>query len=300
MTAQLSSLTFTRVYFDDHNEAIFVYHMMRAARERFQSGLSALSTRQLTEVTCKAEDMLELENLVLASPEALGVVIMPKHVGTALDELAADHPDPETFVADLERNGLTVDSLALCVHRELVFDAVLQRVGARHSPVDGIDEQLYYEQHREDFTTAEQRSARHLLIGVPSDGPEHRRVALERINWLEGQMNGPPEQGAEGFAGLALQYSLCATADKGGWLGELARGQLDPRLDDLLFRLPQGGVGGPVETELGFHLIFCERIQPAWTQPFSEVRESIQELLTERRRCDCQTSWIAKLRQPGH
>jgi peptidyl-prolyl cis-trans isomerase C len=300
MTEQLSPLTSPRAYFDDHSEAVFVYHMMRVARERFQSGLSALSTRQLTEVTRNAEDSLELENLVLASPEALGVVIMPKHVGTALDELAAGYPDPETFVVDLDLNGLTIDSLALGLHREMVFEAVMQRVGARHIPVDAIDEQVYYEQHREDFTTPEQRTARHLLITVNSDDPEIRNAALERLDWLAGQMKGPPQRRAKRFANLALQHSECATADQGGRLGELARGQLDPRLDDVLFRLPEGAVGGPVETELGFHLIYCERIKHARTRPFSEARESIRALLIERRRRDCQASWIAKLRQPGH
>lgn len=307
MPTQLSPQPSTRVDFDDHHEAVFAYHMLRASRERFSSDLSALRTDQLTEVTRKAENTLELENRVLASSEVLGVVILPKHVDTALDARACAYPDPESFVSDLELNGLTIDSLALGVYREMVFDAIMQRVSARHAPVDAIEALIYYEQHPEDFTTPEYRTARQLLISVNRDDPRSRSAAplsdlahLAHLEWLAGQMQVPPEQRAERFAKLARQYSQCATADAGGRLGTLVRGKLDPRLDEVLFRLPEGALSEPVETELGFHLIYCERIEPARTQPFDEARESILALLIERRRSACQVNWIAKLRQAGH
>jgi peptidyl-prolyl cis-trans isomerase C len=301
MTEQLSPLTSTRASVDHHREAVLTYHMMRVAREHFHSSLSVLNDRQLIEVKRKAEHSLKLENLVLASPEALGVVIMPKHVDPAVGELAAGYPDTETFVVDLEFNGLTMDSLGLAIRRAMVFDAVMQRVGARHLPVDPIDEQAYYERHRDDFTTPERRTARQLLIAVNSDDPESRRTALRRLVSLVAQITTvPPQSRARRFGTLACQHSSCSTADQGGRLGDLVRGQLDPRLDGLLFSLPEGALGGPVETELGFHLIYCEHIHSARTQPFSEARDSIRALLIERRRRDSQASWIATLRQPGH
>ena len=64
----------------------------------------------------------------------------------------------------------------------------------------------------------------------------------------------------------------------------------------MLFRLQEGEIGGPVETELGFHLILCERIRSARTQPFAKAREQIRAVLEERRRLSCQRAWIAELR----
>jgi parvulin-like peptidyl-prolyl isomerase len=102
---------------------------------------------------------------------------------------------------------------------------------------------------------------------------------------------------AKRFAALARQYSECPTALEAGRLGEVRRGQLYPELDALLFRLPEGQVGGPVETELGFHILWCERIHHQKTLAFQRVRESIRQVLVERRRRDCQKAWLANLRR---
>jgi peptidyl-prolyl cis-trans isomerase C len=56
-------------------------------------------------------------------------------------------------------------------------------------------------------------------------------------------------------------------------------------------------MGGPVESEMGFHLVYCERIRPARTVPFSKVQEQIRALMVERRERDCQKAWIAGLRE---
>jgi nitrogen fixation protein NifM len=259
-----------------------------------------LTPDQLIELTHQAEDALEVENLVLASPEALGVVIMPRHVDQVVDDLAAGYPDTESFVLDLELNGLTLEAFSVGVQRALAFDAVMQRVGARHPLVDASDEQAFYARHRDDFTTPEQRTARQLLIRVNPECPESRGTALRRMVQLAERIAWPPRGRAKRFAQLALQHSECSNADRGGRPSDVTRGQLDPRLDDLLFCLPEGAVGGPVETEQGFHLIYCERIQAARAQTFAEARDSIRALLLERRRRDCQASWIETLRQPGH
>ena len=51
-----------------------------------------------------------------------------------------------------------------------------------------------------------------------------------------------------------------------------------------------------MESELGLHLLYCERIQKARMLPFSKARERIRRLLLERQRRDCQRAWLAELR----
>ena len=94
---------------------------------------------------------------------------------------------------------------------------------------------------------------------------------------------------------LAEAHSECPTALEQGLLGEVARGKLYPELEAVLFTLQEGHFGGPVETRLGFHLIFCERIHPAQAPPFTKVRDAIRTRLVERSRRDCQQAWLAGL-----
>jgi peptidyl-prolyl cis-trans isomerase C len=48
---------------------------------------------------------------------------------------------------------------------------------------------------------------------------------------------------------------------------------------------------------VGFHLVLCERIQPARILPFPQVRERIRKALEQRCRRDTQRAWIAELRE---
>jgi len=277
---------------------VYRYHLLRAASERFKCDLSNLSEGQMREVERQAGRTLEIEDLVLGSREVHQVMIPPERVEAAVAELQGRYPDPDTFRADLKRNGLDHEALATALRRELVFDTVMQRVAARHAQVDEIDERLFYELHRDRFTSPERRSARHILITVNDEFDENRReAALARIERLAEKMTGRPAAIEKRFTTLARKYSECPTAMEGGRLGDVGKGQLYPELDAVLFRLPEGQVGGPVETELGFHLIYCERIQPARTLPFSKARESIHKLLVDRRRRNCQKAWLGELRR---
>ena len=273
------------------------YHLLRAASERFGVAPGALSDAQRREAERQARRTYEIELRVLASREASGLVIPPALVQAAVTRIRARYPDAEAFVADLGRNDLDPDTLAAALRRELTFDSIMQRVAARQPGVDEINLRLYYELHRGRFTSPERRLVRHILITVNDAFPENRRdVALARIERLSDQLRGRPGVDAGRFGALARRHSECPTALEDGRLGEVRRGQLYPQLDALLFRLAEGEAGGPVESDLGLHLLYCERIHEARTLPFSKARDRIRRLLLERRRRDCQRAWLAELR----
>lgn len=274
------------------------YHLLRAASARFQCEPAALSEGQLREALARARKSLEIESLVLASREARQVLIPTARVEGALAALRSRYPDSDAFLADLRRNGLDLETLGLALRRELAFDAVMQRVAARQVQVDEIDLRLYYELHRRRFISPERRTARHILITLNDRFEENQRDrVLARMQRLMERLAGRPSAVARHFPDLARRHSECPTALEGGRLGEVRRGQLYPELDALLFRLGQGQVGGPAQSELGLHLIWCERIHPEQILPFPKVRDTIRQALVERRRRASQTDWLAELRQ---
>ncbi len=280
----------------------FRYHLLRVAAERFKSDLSALDAAQTAEAGRQARRTFELESLVLSAPEAQGVAIQPECIEAALAEVRGRYPDAESFQSDLARNGLNPEILERALRRELTFDAAMQRVGARRADPTELEERLFYETHQDRFASPERRAARHILITVNEDFPENRREAararIERVAERLRETRGGPRGGqAQRFGALARKHSECPTALEEGRLGEAVRGQLYPGLDALLFRLREGETGGPVESEMGFHLIYCERIRPSRILPFSKAQGQIRALLEERRARNCQKAWIAELRE---
>jgi peptidyl-prolyl cis-trans isomerase C len=57
------------------------------------------------------------------------------------------------------------------------------------------------------------------------------------------------------FQALAKKHSVCASAKKGGDLGEFRRGDMVKAFDNVVFKMPLFTVHGPIKTQFGFHLI---------------------------------------------
>lgn len=71
---------------------------------------------------------------------------------------------------------------------------------------------------------------------------------------LAQQIKDKLERGAD-FAKLAKQYSTCNSAQRGGELGEVKKGQLVPVIDKLVFSAPEKVLQGPIKSKFGYHLL---------------------------------------------
>lgn len=138
------------------------------------------------------------------------------------------------------------------------------------------DEEIraHYEQYHENYLLEpERRRVRHILITV--DDPAEDAKARETIETLARRIR----QG-ESFAEVARAASQDPlTAEKGGDLGYITPGSMDPAFDKLAFSLKKGELGGPVRTRFGYHLIEVEDIKPPRYRTLKEVREQIRKEL---------------------
>jgi peptidyl-prolyl cis-trans isomerase C len=272
----------------------YAYHLLKVALNSFQKNPSQLDGAELQQARQRADKSFDLENLVLSTPEAGEVVVNDTELDRALGEVAGRYEKAEEFQTDLQRNGLDEADLREALRRELIFDGVMQKVGAQHPKVDDLDVRLFYEIHRERFAIPEKRTARHILITINPDFPENTRpAALARAEGLAEKLVGKSNR----FASLARQHSECPTALEGGKLGTVQRGQLYPELDAWLFSLGEGEISEVVESEVGFHILWCEKVVPEKFTPLSKARPRIEQILEERKRRNCQKNWLAELRR---
>ncbi len=81
--------------------------------------------------------------------------------------------------------------------------------------------------------------ARHILVKTKSEADKLKQQLAK---------------GAD-FGALAKKYSLCASAKRGGDLGEVRPGQMVKAVDSVIFKKALLTVHGPVKTKFGYHLI---------------------------------------------
>lgn len=128
-----------------------------------------------------------------------------------------------------------------------------------------------YQDSIDSFRTPERVRIRHILIktqGKPKeDAPKLKAKAEDLLKQIKG--------GAD-FAELAKKNSEDpGSAEKGGELGFVTRGQMVANFEKAAFSLKPGETSGVVETEYGYHILQCEEKQDAHTQSFEEARPQL-------------------------
>lgn len=272
----------------------YTYHVLRSALEKFHRSIPELDPQQYQQVLSLADKTYSIESIVLSTPEARDVQVPEHRVDDAVQEVRQRYTTQQAFLQDLVNNGLDEETLRSALQRELMFDAVMDRVTARAPDISDIDIQIFYQLHKDRFTRPETRKAQHILITVNDEYAENERTqARERIEAIHKKLITSPSR----FESLARKYSECPTAMDGGKLGEVKPGVLYSELEQILFNMQEGEISGIVESEMGFHVLYCEKINKSVTLPLSRAKPRIRQTLQERQRKACQKAWLNKLQE---
>lgn len=267
------------------------YLILRTALNLYKKTPLELSAAERSQVEQHAQQQFALETKILASKDATEVIVPAQQLETALAEVRARYDDDAEFDADLAKNGLNLKGFRAALYRELQVTAILERVAARAETVSELDVSNYYHTNEEKFNIPETRTVRHILITINEDYEEnHRDAARERILHLLDRL----KRDAGQFAELAQQHSECPTALQGGLLGRVHRGQLYPELDRMLFFMHEREISQVLESEVGFHILYCEKIHLPAHIPLKEAYPKILEVLQKRQRTLYQKTWLAQ------
>ncbi|MDR2032931.1 MAG: nitrogen fixation protein NifZ [Azoarcus sp.] len=155
----------------------------------------------------------------------------------------------------------------------LVPETMLEERGdASPLVVSEKDAELYYQRHPQAFARPEMRTLRHILVTFDDAGQKKDAIAL--LASLRDRILQSADRAAR-FAAAALEHSHCPTALGNGLIGTVKPGQLFPELEPHAFSLAEGALSPPLESPVGMHLIFCERIHPPMTMSFEESKARI-------------------------
>lgn len=278
----------------DQDQFKFNYYLLRASLLRFGKPPSQLDPEALNSVHVQAEREYSVEQRVLSSPEASAIHVTEYEVNQAIAKIHARYTDTTGMVHDMEEHGIDYQDLRNAITRELKVEAVLNHVSSQAADISDLDVQLAYHFHLEQFRRQELRVVRHILLTINPDFPENtREETARRISQIAKRLQQKPHR----FEEQAQKHSECPTAMNGGLLGQVPRGQLYPELDDVLFIMQPGEVSDPIESPVGFHILYCEEIKPAGLIPFNEASPLIRKRLEDRAKRQCQRAWLKKLKQ---
>ncbi len=190
----------------------------------------------------------------------------------------------EALQQALEQAGITEEQLRTQIREQLPVQKVQERVvGGAEASQEEVER--FYEENKElQFTTPEQRCARHILFN---------KDQREKAEEVKGQL----QNGAD-FAELAKEYSQDpGSAENGGDLGCVGKGETVPSFEKAIFNANEGEIVGPVESEFGYHVIEVTEIRAKSTQPLSEVESQIREQLSTDEQAEKFSTWVQEQRE---
>lgn len=136
----------------------------------------------------------------------------------------------------------------------------------------------YYNENIEQYRTENRARVSHILlktVGKPdAEVEETRKKAADLAKQARGKAK---------FEDLAKRHSEDGSKDKGGDLGWIVPGQTVADFEKAAFTLPLKTISDPVKTEYGFHIIRVDAREAARTQPFEEVRATIEPIVASRK-----------------
>jgi peptidyl-prolyl cis-trans isomerase C len=179
--------------------------------------------------------------------------------------------------------------------RETEDEALMRAVVEQEVTVPGADDETcrrYYEKNSTRFRSPDIYEASHILFAALPDDRENYAKARADAAAVLAKLREDPSC----FAACARDYSRCTSAEQGGNLGQLTKGQTTPEFERVLVALAPGELcAEPVATRYGFHIIRLERKIDGRVLPYEVVAERIADYLRESVQRRANAQYVARL-----
>ena len=209
------------------------------------------------------------------------IMISDSDISNELEVVKSTFDSEESFNQALKRNNITVNQLKDDINMQLMIGKAVEQ---EYDKIEITEEEIlqYYEENKEFFFQPEQRKVSHILV-----------ESLEEAENIQNQLNDKMVD----FEKLATDNSICPSAEQGGDLGYISRGQTVQPFEDAAFSLEPGEISDIVETEFGFHIIKSEEILEEHQSDFEESREEIENILKTQKQNSAINELVTQLRE---
>lgn len=223
------------------------------------------------------DDMIN-ELLIKDRADRLNISITPAEVKDAIERLKGQYgiSSDEQFESSLRSSGLTRAEMEARLRETLTTQKVFARELRNRADADDSELRDRYNREKERYRLPERAHLREIVVLKP-EGEAKLAEARQRAAEIAEAAKKPDAD----FKNVASTMSESATRDKGGDLGEVAKGDLVPELDKAVFNAPNGTVLGPLETKSAWHVILVEQRLPSEVPAFESVKDRLRRDATE-------------------
>jgi parvulin-like peptidyl-prolyl isomerase len=207
-------------------------------------------------------------------------------------QLQSKIAEPEKFQAWVrEQTGQPFEDYKAEIKNSFLTQRVIQQEVGGRIQVPRAELEKYYNEHKNEFIREERIFLREILVST--EGKDEKGIAAAEKKARE--LAARARKG-EKFGELARDHSDAVTARNYGELPPAKKGDLNPKIEQLVWNQERGYVTDPIRVDTGFLILKVEDKHRAGLAPFEEVENEIMEKLFMPRFQPAVREYLTKLR----
>jgi peptidyl-prolyl cis-trans isomerase SurA len=243
-------------------------------------------------------DFLIENTLVRQKAEDLAILVTEEEVAAALQDIERRNnlTSAEQLKTLVQREGQVWEEFLDNIRSQIKMAKLVNMEVNSQINITESDIENYYQTHFEEFEQAPPMvHIRHILLAVDQNAAEAEiQAAKEQAMQVIQELNA----GAD-FAAMAQQYSDHPSAETGGELGTFKQGDLAPPFD-IAFTLNVGDVSEPVQSDLGFHILYVDQKTGGEQASFEKAKSAIRQKLLQEKSNERYQAWLEKLKAEAY
>jgi parvulin-like peptidyl-prolyl isomerase len=218
-------------------------------------------------------DDLIAELLVKDRADRLGLTVTDPEIKEAVGRLKEQYgiKTDQQFEDSLKSSGMTRTDMEARLRDTLLTNKVFSRELRGREDMTDKELRERYDREKEKYRLPERAHLRAIIVTRPDDAAAAAK-AEQRVNQIAQDARVAPD-----FAKFASSVPENAMKEKGGDMGEVARGELLPDLDKAVFNAQSGDIIGPIATKSGWHILKVDQRLPSEVPAFESVKEKLRK-----------------------
>ncbi len=222
------------------------------------------------------------DHLILSEAKKKGMEIRQDAINKRIEDIKKQYSSEQDFFNAIMKDGFTVTDLRRKIEDQfkvkyLVEDEVKSKIFVNPQEVTN-----YYKEHFEEFQKPERTELDSIYIPIAKDAHAARLRIEEALNEIN--------RGKD-FLEVAKSYSKAPS------MGMMAKGQMLPKIEEVVFKLNAGDISSVVEVPNGFYIFKVKGKFPMEIASLEQTKEEIYDYLFQQKFQEKFSSWIHKLKK---
>lgn len=240
----------------------------------------------------QAMERMVAAELLFQKARADGMAVEPARVQADLDVHIKRFGGRDRYRQALERAGMTDEQFRRMLTKDLLIDRLLELEVKKKAVATDREVEAFYRARQKSFFRPEARRIRHILVACKADAPPDQKAERKaRAREVLAEL-----LAGKDMSELAWRYSDGPYRVKGGDLGLVHKGRLEPAIEKRAAQLPLNQFSGIIETPQGYHIIRVEEVQTPKQLTFEEVADKIRNMLTRKKEARLKDELITRLK----